>query len=78
MQPWSSSTLLTAGRDMLVASTATTSHKMAEPNPALEAMNEARADYQNAKNERVEYEVHLQPALYDTNAFNANNLTTKV
>ena len=62
---------------MLVASTATTSHKMAEPNPALEAMNEARADYQNAKNKRVEFEGHLQPALYDAIFFNSNNLTTK-
>ena len=32
-------------------------------NPALEAINKARADDQNAKNERVESEGHLQPAL---------------
>ena len=63
MQPWSSSTLLTAGRDMLVASATTTLHRMAEPNPAIEAINKARADDQNAKNERVESEGHLQPAL---------------
>ena len=46
-------------------------------NPDLEAMNKACADYQNAKNERVEYEGHLQPALYDANVFKSNNLTTK-